>query len=133
MAYLFVYGSLKRGFKQHDRHMKRARFVAETMTKEPAFKLVAVLDPDTDPPYAGILDGGAFHVKGELYEVEDKLIARLNTYEGENYTLKEIALANGSTAGVYFFTKADIPTTETYPRIRHSQTPAPTAEWLAQA
>lgn len=109
MHKLFVYGSLKRGFKQHERHMKTARFIASTKTAQPAFNLVAVLDSNVDFPYPGMMEDGDFHVKGELYEIDDALLKRLDEYEGEGYERIEIELEGGVSALTYLYTSFDIP------------------------
>lgn len=109
MHKLFVYGSLKRGFKQHDRHMQTARLIAAVETAKPAYTLVAVLDPNVDAPYPGMMEGGTTHVKGELYEIDDALLGRLDEYEGEGYTRVTIALSNGDSAQTYIYTSTEIP------------------------
>ncbi len=127
MPHIFVYGSLKRGFKQHERHMKGARFVAATRTKEAAYTLMAVLDPDASDHYPSMKTGGTLHVAGELYEVNDAALSMLDEYEGENYNRVTIALENGQEAFTYLFTDNDIKTTTSHKRIR---TEGQTAEWI---
>lgn len=118
MYKLFVYGSLKRGFKQHDRHMRTARFICVAQTAEPVFSLVAVCDSDADNPYPGMMTGGAYHIKGELYEIDDALLKRLDEYEGEGYQRIEIALDNGDSAQTYVYIGKDTVISEDHPYVR---------------
>ena len=118
MHKLFIYGSLKRGFKQHDRHMQTAHFIDEVETAQAAYTLVAVLDPDSDTPFPGLVEGGETRIKGELYEIGENALARLDEYEGDDYSLVEVALNNGQTALAYAYTGQDIPVTPAHPYIR---------------
>ena len=127
MPNIFVYGSLKRGFKQHDRHMKGARFVAATRTNEPAYTLIAMLDPDASAHYPSMKTGGQHHVAGELYEVSDAALSMLDEYEGENYNRATIALENGQSAFTYLYAGGDVETATEHPRIRLDGS---TAEWI---
>jgi gamma-glutamylcyclotransferase (GGCT)/AIG2-like uncharacterized protein YtfP len=127
MHKLFVYGSLKRGFKQHDRHMKTARFIAATHTAEAAYRLVAVLDPNVDAPYPGMMTGGTCHVKGELYEIDDALLGRLDEYEGEGYKRITIALENGEAAQTYLYSSTEVPVDAAHAFVRQTDT---LTEWI---
>ena len=127
MPHIFVYGSLKRGFKQHERHMKGARFIAATKTKDAGYTLMAVLDPDASDHYPSMKKGGKQKIVGELYEVSDAALSLLDEYEGENYNRASIALENGDTALTYIFTENDIETATTHPRIRID---GDSAEWI---
>jgi gamma-glutamylaminecyclotransferase len=129
MAYIFVYGSLKRGFKQHDRHMKSARFIAATRTKDAAYELVAVLDPDATDHYPSMKKDGKLKIKGEVYEITDAALASLDEYEGTDYNRTTVALENGLESYVYLFHDSDIETTTTHPRIRKD---GDTAEWIVR-
>lgn len=103
MVQIFVYGSLKRGFKQHERHMKGARFVCEAQTAEAAYHLVAITEPDLDFIYPAMVTGGTYHIKGEVFDIEEALLKRLDEYEGESYQRSEIALAGGKSALAYVY------------------------------
>jgi gamma-glutamylaminecyclotransferase len=127
MPYLFVYGSLKRGFKQHDRHMKGARFLAATRTREAAYTLLAVLDPDATDHYPTLALGGACHIQGEVYEIGEDTLKMLDEYEGENYRRITVPLESGQEAIAYLYEGADIETQAVHPRIRIN---GDTAEWI---
>lgn len=129
MPHIFVYGSLKRGFKQHNRHMKSAQFVAATRTRNAAFEMLAVLDPDATDHYPSIKAGGAFHIAGEVYKISERDLEMLDEYEGPGYNRVTIPLENGMESFVYVFSKTDIPTTADHPRIR---TEGDTKEWLVR-
>ena len=70
---LFVYGSLKRGAEHHS-ELSSARFVGEACTTS-AYRLVHY------GAYPAMTDG-ARAVVGELYEVDEELLARLDAFEG---------------------------------------------------
>ncbi len=128
MAYIFVYGNLKKGFGQHTRHMQTARFIAATETAESAYKLMAVLDTDATGPYPAMLEGGDLRVKGEVYEIDDRLQLRLDAYEGNGYERRIIRLKNDLSAQVYFFVNPDnLPMSASHAQI-HAH--ADTAEWV---
>ena len=70
---LFVYGTLCAGQRAH--HLLRgAPLLAEART-EPRFRLVEM------DGYPALVAGGATAVRGEIYEVDDRLIPELDEYE----------------------------------------------------
>lgn len=71
---LFVYGTLKRGQRNHGL-MREARFLGEAVTAP----LYTLLDLGLFP---GMIPGGSTAVHGELYEVGPELLARLDRHEG---------------------------------------------------
>lgn len=127
MPFIFVYGSLKRGFKQHDRHMKTAHFVAATRTRDAAYDLLAVLDSDATDAYPTIRQGGSHKIMGEVYEIDDAGFKMLDEYEGDDYHRLVIALENGQEAHAYFYDGQDIETTGDHQRI---ETNGDTQNWL---
>src|SRR5688572_19180393 len=84
---LFVYGSLKRGFRHHDL-LLGARFHGETVTAA-GYQLVLLGE------YPALADGGDGTVTGELYSVENELLARLDAFEGAEYERREVRLVSG--------------------------------------
>jgi gamma-glutamylcyclotransferase (GGCT)/AIG2-like uncharacterized protein YtfP len=92
-VYLFVYGSLKRGGLHHDELAgcggSRCLGVAQTL---PGYGLVRAGDGDY---LALVADGSDGVVSGELFEVPDSLLARLDEFEGADYERAEVALATG--------------------------------------
>jgi len=99
MSRLFVYGTLKRGFRAH--HMlSHARFLGEATT-HPRYHLYAVrwfpgMVEDESIP------GG---VQGELYEVTEDDFVAMDRYEGapELFRREEIDLDDGTSAIAYLF------------------------------
>ena len=71
---LFVYGTLKRGQRNHFL-MREARFLGEAFTA-PEYTLLDL------GPFPGMIPGGTTAVHGELYEVGPNLLARLDRHEG---------------------------------------------------
>jgi gamma-glutamylaminecyclotransferase len=92
MITLFVYGSLLSGQANH-RVLSGARFIG-TATSEPRYALVDL------GPYPGIIDGDA-GIVGELYEVDDDHLARIDRFEGSAFERREILL-RGQRAEAYF-------------------------------
>jgi gamma-glutamylaminecyclotransferase len=75
MHRVFVYGSLKRGFENHDL-LGAAVFTGKAITAA-SFRMM-------DGPYPVLRESGAgrFRVSGELYEVDDRTLAALDDLEG---------------------------------------------------
>ena len=70
--YVFVYGTLKRGKRAHSL-LSRARFVGEGTVE--GYEMYIVRD------YPGIVRGKG-KVRGEVYEVDEETLRRLDEYEG---------------------------------------------------
>lgn len=100
---VFVYGTLKRGERNHH-HLDGARFVGAAVTRDAAYRLL-------DYPYASSPGriapsaeaGGVHRIAGELYEVDDAHLARLDLLEriGLDYERAVTALAGGQSAFIY--------------------------------
>ena len=92
---VFVYGTLLSGEPNH-RVLTGARFLGPARTV-PAFELASL------GPYPALVPGGDVAVVGELYEVDDAGLARLDWLEGypELYDRQEIALTDGTRAIAY--------------------------------
>lgn len=75
MNRVFVYGSLKRDGARHDL-LKGAVFVGKAATVTP-FRML-------DGPYPVLRDIGpdAHRIAGEIYEVDERMLAALDDYEG---------------------------------------------------
>ncbi len=95
---LFVYGTLKRGQRNHGL-MREARFLGETVT-EPRYTLFDL------GSFPGMISGGNTAVQGELYEVGPELLARLDRHEGvpRFYVRKKLLLDNNIYAEGYLLT-----------------------------
>lgn len=84
---VFVYGTLKRTYG-NNRLLKDSKFLGTAVTCEDAFSMYT-----GGFPY--VLPEGSFHVKGELYEVEDEETLRnLDHLEGypTHYTKVQVAV-----------------------------------------
>lgn len=92
---LFTYGSLMRG-ESNAHWMEGASWLRNTSTL-PHYLLLDM------GGYPALVDGGAQSVVGELYEVDDSLIARLDRLEGhpDYYLRTSISLECGATALTY--------------------------------
>lgn len=84
---LFVYGSLKRGARHHE-ELAGARFLGEARTL-PGYALELVGE------YWALVErpGQESSVPGELYEMTDELLARLDEFEGDGYVRGIVPLA----------------------------------------
>lgn len=92
---LFVYGTLKRGQRNHGL-MREARFLGEAFTA-PHYTLLDL------GPFPGMIPGGSTAVHGELYAVGPKLLARLDRHEGvpRFYVRASVALSAHEVAETY--------------------------------
>lgn len=98
---LFVYGTLKRGQRNH-RLMREARYLGEAVTA-PQYTLLNL------GPFPGMITGGTTAVHGELYEVGPKLLARLDRHEGvpKFYIREAVNLDKTDKAESYFLIDPD--------------------------
>jgi gamma-glutamylcyclotransferase (GGCT)/AIG2-like uncharacterized protein YtfP len=92
---VFVYGTLMKG-ELHHTSIQHARFV-RTAETQPAYDLVQI------DYYPAMLPGGQVAIRGELYEVDDETLARLDELEEvpHYYERQVITLADGSEAQTY--------------------------------
>ena len=75
---LFVYGTLKKGFRHHARFLERARWLGEYRTRDP-FPLV--LHGDRCSPCLVDRPGAGQTVQGEVYAVDADTLAALDRLE----------------------------------------------------
>ncbi len=73
---LFVYGTLKRGFANHF-YLQGAKFLGEARTKE-RYPMVA---PKRSYPYLIDRPGIGYHIEGELYEIDHRILKRIDRLE----------------------------------------------------
>jgi len=102
MNVVFVYGSLQRGECNH-RMMKGARLLRSAKTA-PAFDLFDL------GSFPAMVARGDAPVVGELYEVDDVLLKRLDVFEGHPrfYERTEIQLEDGTTAEAYLMPRSQV-------------------------
>jgi len=100
--YLFVYGTLKKGFHNHDL-LENAEFVCKATTKE-KYPMV-----NTEEYFPYLIDdkGVGHHTQGEVYKIDETILAMLDILEGypEHYDRQQIqvvSLGIELTATVYF-------------------------------
>lgn len=79
---LFVYGSLKRGFHNHS-YLRGARFFGEGRTR-PEFDLVDLED------FPATVRSGRFHIQGEIYRVNRRILDDVDLLEGNGIFYKRI-------------------------------------------
>jgi gamma-glutamylaminecyclotransferase len=98
---LFVYGTLKRGCRNHGT-MRGAVFIGEAAT-EHAYLMVNC------GSYPGLVRAwnkqAGISIRGELYRVDEELLAALDRFEDVpyEYVRVTIRLADGSEAETYFY------------------------------
>ncbi len=90
---LFVYGSLRRGRENHD-ELEGARYVGPART-EPRYRLVQ------REGYRALVEGDRT-IEGELYDVTEEVMDRLDAFEGTGYVRATVVLADGSSAFAYW-------------------------------
>jgi gamma-glutamylaminecyclotransferase len=97
---VFLYGSLLPGESKH-RVLRGATWLADTTTR-PLFRLFDL------GPYPALLEGGTTAVRGAVFAVDDRLLARLDRFEDHPhlYCRRTLPLANGEEAFGYVFVDA---------------------------
>ena len=94
---VFVYGSLKRGFGNHD-VLGGSPLIARTRTVGRCFNMISL------GAFPAVLNSGDYDIEGELYEVDNYTLEALDMLEGEGslYRRQKVGLASGHTAWLYF-------------------------------
>lgn len=98
---LFVYGTLKRGLKNHFR-MNNARFVGTACTA-PRFRLLHL------GGFPGLIRDAqnGYSVTGELWSVPDDTLQALDEFEGKHvFERQSVELSDGASADAYIFLRA---------------------------
>ena len=109
---LFVYGTLKRGERNH-RLLAGQRFVGPAVTA-PGFRLFDL------GPYPGVVRAAGGLVRGELFDVFVRCREELDEFEGVPtlFDRTTIELADGTTAAAYLYARPvppDAPSGEEWP------------------
>ena len=89
---MFVYGSLRKGFGNHYL-LERSNYLGEALT-DAAFTMLHL------GGYPGVVRAGSTQILGEVYEVDDKTLSRLDRLEGHPsfYRRTPIRVTEGSNA-----------------------------------
>jgi len=102
--YVFVYGTLKRGKRNHE-VMDDSNFLGIATTKNADFDLISIGNA-----YPGMI-GGEYRVLGETYDVDTHTLSRLDRLEGSSYSREEIEIqdsdGNVVDAWVYLYRYAE--------------------------
>jgi len=72
---VFVYGSLKRNQGNHSL-LSGSDYLGDFDTREPVFDMIGL------GYFPAVLNGGDSYIRGELYEVDDDTLERLDCLEG---------------------------------------------------
>ena len=100
---VFVYGSLKKGFHNHH-FMGDADFVSEARTRDPVWLLHQFNSKTKPGAYVpGVEDKGDGYIKGEIYQVDDEGLKKLDRLEenGTRYCRRQVCFEGGLTAWMY--------------------------------
>lgn len=89
---LFIYGTLKKGFENHH-FLNGAKFIGNATTQE-KYPMVNVVKAY---PYLINQKGQGKIIKGEAYQIDEKILGHLDMLEGypEHYDRDEITLVVG--------------------------------------
>jgi len=89
--YIFVYGTLKEGYRNHYL-LEDSEFVCEATTKD----RYPMINMEIDFPYLIDKVGTGHHIKGEVYKIDTKTLIMLDVLEGypEHYNRENITVVN---------------------------------------
>ena len=98
MHRIYVYGTLKRGYGNYERLLEgRSTFIGEAISA-PEFVMISL------GGFPGIVRGGETPIHGEIFEVSDEVLARLDRLEGHPTWYERqpitVTLTDGTTAEV---------------------------------
>lgn len=85
MGLVFVYGSLRRGQRYHAL-LRGAQFIAAHVTP-PRYTMLNL------GPYPGVVCGGTTTVTGEIYRVDDAMLARLDRLEDVPHQYQRVSMS----------------------------------------
>jgi len=103
MTKVFVYGSLKRDFGNH-RFLISSMFLGEATSKNAEYTMLSM------KWFPGVCKVGNSFIAGEVYEVSETTLRRLDHLEGNGtfYTRELISLSNGMDAWIWLLPKSYI-------------------------
>lgn len=98
MMKMFVYGSLRKGYHNHDRFLTGCRYVGDGITN-PEFTMITLGN------FPGVFAGGDTAIKGEIYEVNLPTLRQLDRLEGhpDFYRRTAITLQDGMEVRIYLY------------------------------
>jgi gamma-glutamylaminecyclotransferase len=97
---LFVYGTLKRGERNH-RLIADQEFLGEALT-EPRYRVIDL------GPHPGLVvdEANGLAVRGELYAVSDTSLAKLDAFEGAEFPRGPVAIPDREKVHAYYWNGA---------------------------
>lgn len=97
MTRVFVYGTLRQGQGNH-RLLENQQFIGTSRT-EAIYEMIHL------GGFPGVLRTGPASIRGEIYEVDDDALARLDRLEGHPhfYTREEIDIPGTERVWIYFY------------------------------
>ncbi|WP_052402759.1 gamma-glutamylcyclotransferase family protein [Methanococcoides methylutens] len=95
MSLLFVYGTLKTGYRNH--HLLGDSVLVSEVCTKARFRMLDMQD------FPGVVMGDPLsRICGELFVVDDETLDSIDDLEGKWFFREEVLLDNGSKAGMYF-------------------------------
>ena len=87
MEYVFVYGSLRKGFWNHEAYLKNSKFIGKGKTKEKYAMYADII------PYV-VENEKISHIVGEVYEIDKETLKRIDCLEGHpnHYIRKKVPI-----------------------------------------
>lgn len=79
---LFVYGTMKKGFRNHGRLVDRAHFIGNAVTADACYELMTKQGAYVAPVMMKQHGPHGYRVAGEVYEVSGPLLGIIDGYEG---------------------------------------------------
>lgn len=125
--YVFTYGSLKRGFENHDciaRFGSGVQFLGEYKTKEAAYRMRSFR------VFPAVGQKGSAQIKGELYRVNEKALEVIDQLESNgSFYQRELVSLEGFTKPVWMYLLLrPLPSSGTRVR-RYTEKGHPVEEW----
>jgi gamma-glutamylcyclotransferase (GGCT)/AIG2-like uncharacterized protein YtfP len=94
---LFVYGTLMQEHRNHHFMQKGgAKFVGDAVTRDALYEM-KLLESRSSPGRFSpvVVNESDAHIAGEVYEVDDKALYTIDTFEGSRYERREVQTSVG--------------------------------------